>query len=591
MMGVYMQFPSSLPPGENPAESSKPARKAEESRVPHPTGVPHTTAPIHEGRTITPLVDVATDQSSYWLDSLGAIACTVGSTSASITTSYVIPSLKVAARVGVDIATLAQASYVEKKSLSEAVGDVVISHLENSSTVQNEVESRSKKLVALTGSTACSELCEKLAARMVTAMAVSVAYAHAIPENQRTDFQKNLVQKGVGDNPDTHNFQGNVLSYVLAERFELMQGAIQANILTAVSNIISYLKEQQRQNPFYFHDLLKDVLDEATSELKKLKPSSTTLTAEEEKELVGKLSKIFSKKFMEIACPHREKEIFIPIQNDPVARLFISKEALFKVLETELVPELIVDGYARFDLEERKDETALSLLQTIREALSEKETKGPATVSEKRTDQTLYPRQEAFNKSLSKFTLTMLSFLFSTNDFRSVGDKADNSLLRHPIEAFGPLIVRAILQVDLLSSINQGAEGLLHTISHHEENPSVYVKEHAAIRAAIDEEFRQLASSYDLFRKAIKRGIKESVTEPAASNPQSLIQDLGQKAKRALLTGAIGAASALAKHPAAKRNYKLAVTNVEKAYKQTSAKQAITSVLSSSVRIRKLKCN
>lgn len=585
-----MQFPSSLPPSQSSGAPESAKKKGGQPVNFVPKDQNRASASIQAQHTVTKIDQPSVKKEEGWLSSFASIARTVGQGAYTITQACLLPSIEIIGRTGFDLATIF-VHLQQQKSLPEAISFAVATHLQKETVIKPELVKRRQALNQLTGSTVCQEVTSKVAARIVTKLAIDIAMACSTPNGERSKFQKKIVKESHDGTSSELNLAGSILSYLLANRFELVQSLVEANLLTAVHNIIGYVQEQQAKNPYFFVELVHEVLEQTTAELRKLHPKKESLSAEEEHVMVGLLAKNLVHKLREVAYPQKADDILSPIEADLLTSLFMTKESIFEEFEQKILPESIVESYFSHDGERKKDEIVLNSLRAIREMIdqaaeSEPSRKRPQTAPKANLGK--YPHQEAFTKSLGTTFTVLFSFLFERTTLSKVGNGSENLLVKKLAKVSGPVIVNWLSQLNFLDAVNQGATLASNILHKEEENPPIPRKPHAEVKQEIAGEFELLRNSYSKVRKGFKKTLKGYADlSPELSSPSRLVQNIPKVLRSGVLAVGMAVVNTVAKHPSFKRSYKQAVQNVEEAYKRTSARESMSSLLSTTDRISK----
>lgn len=570
-----MQFPSSLPPSQSSGAPESAKKKVSQSANFVPKDQNRASASIQERHIVKKIEPASIKKEEGWLGSFASIAHSVGQGAYTIAKACLVPTLEIVGRTGYDLATIFM-HLQQQKSLPEAISLAVATHLQKETVIQPELEKRRQALNQLTGSTACQEIMSKMAARIVTKLAIEIATASGTPQGERSKFQTKIVK----ESQDGLNLAGSILSYLLANRFELVQSLVEANLLTAVHNIICYVQEQQAKNPYFFVELVHQVLEQTTIELRKLHPKKESLSSEEEKAMIGLLVKNLVHKLREIAYPQKANDILSPVEADLLTSLFMSKESIFEEFEQKILPDILVTSYFSHDGERKKDEIVLNALRAFREAIDQGTLIGPSSRRAQTADLRRYPHQEAFIKSLGTTFSVLFSFFFERTTVSKASNESVNPLVKKLAKVSGPIIINWLLKFNFLDTVNQSATFARSMLHKEEENPPIPRKPHEEVKQEITAEFQLLRSRYSQVRKGLKKALKGYADLPTElSSARQLVQNIPKVLRSGILAVGVAVVNTVAKHPSFKRSYKQAVQNVEEAYKRTSAKESMSSLL------------
>jgi len=339
------------------------------------------------------------------------------------------------------------AAFITRKALKKL--------LPQKGVLKNEITTRREELDNLTKSSICRETCRLISSYAAAYLQHQILNGEKIDSALRPDFVKALFCDSKSE--PKYGFLGDALKLAIQEHPEIISEIIEANLLKMFSKLIVKLKGAEEENKNWLADLTKELFDGYTEDLQKLQIASPATLEQEEKHLVGHLSKAL----MKIVLPQKEADFEIPISG-----FSLFSAALMKELEKAVLPKIVKFTLTELSTDYCRDKLFLKFLQKaqlfFQKGTFSSSSKDPHPHRhEEAPPREPYPNQEAFNESLSAFTATALEF-FDSENLALLKVFQPEKL----IGANGKLLSDVLTQFDIMSLCNQGLELLLPALNN-----------------------------------------------------------------------------------------------------------------------------
>lgn len=305
---------------------------------------------------------------------------------------------------------------------------------------EEQLEVERQKLADLTKSTVAEETAKVIAKRQINKFTYLLSNLDQLQPQDIEGSLKKFVQ--VAGGAVSLTVKGQLFLFALRVHKDLLERVFELNIMRAMCNAVSYVRDLQESQPLFLVELVQETLKEITLELKRPQPLDESALEDEHGAFMHKLQQ----KIVKALFPHGADDIEIPL---PLQKVIGLNQQAFLQLQESSLPRKMGVVYDRATSEVTKYKLLARVVDEVKKLLADIPEESELSAQAPQSPALSIEKQTAFNKHLEKALYQFLGCIDSklVRFFRPI--------LAKQIAARGHIIVDKLVHIDLMKVLNE----------------------------------------------------------------------------------------------------------------------------------------